>query len=155
MRAWLAVVIAMLVPRLAHAWEPAINAGVVDVVAPTLKHVGAYPYVAVSMGVPWDHVFLASTVGVEWSPELGAWGFTGALSIDVPVAKRLGIDVLGSLTHDQAGMAWRGAAFYAGIGAGVSVFCDAWALSPSISAVHGINVGGWTLAPTFNVSRAF
>jgi hypothetical protein len=144
-----------LVPNLAIAANPSINVGVVDLVAPTADHLGAYPYVAVSVMIPTQRVTLVPTVGVEWSPELGAWGFSGCVVVDVPVAKRIGLDLIGSLIHDQSGTAFGDAAFYAGLGGGVSVFHETWTISPSVSVLRGLNVGGWTLAPAVNLAYAF
>jgi hypothetical protein len=154
MRAWI-VASSLLVPHVAYASTPSLNAGVVDLVAPTADHLGAYPYVALSMIVPKDHVTLIPTIGIEWSPELSAWGFNGALVVDVPVAKTVGLDVIASLVHDQVGGEWNKAAFYAGIGGGCSIFRDTWTFSPSVSLLRGLNVGGWSLAPALNVSYAF
>jgi hypothetical protein len=153
MRTWLIVAFCSI-PGVASASDPSLSVGMVEVVAPTGGHVGAYPNVALSIVVPHEHVALIPTLGVEWSPELGAWGFTGAFVVDVPVAKRVGIDVIATVIHDQAGMAVADSAFYAGVGGGVSLFHDAWTLSPSVSLLRGLNVNGWTLAPALNLSYA-
>jgi len=139
----------------ASAADLAVGVGLVEAVAPAPALLGLYSCAAVSLVLPAASVLLAPTLGIEWSPELGAWGFSGGLVMDVPVAKRLGVDFIASVVHDQAGAAWSEAAFYAGIGAGVSVSRGAWTLSPSVIAFHGINVAGWTLAPGLGVSRGF
>jgi hypothetical protein len=154
MRNWL-IAATLLLPSVASASDPSLNVGMVDVVATGGENIGAYPYVAVSLVVPKDRVTLIPTIGVEWSPELGAWGIAGGLVVDVPVAKRVGVDVIATLIHDQPGASFANAAFYGGLGGGVSVFCDEWTLSPSISLLRGLNVNSWTLAPALNVSRAF
>jgi hypothetical protein len=154
-RSLLAATVAAIAPHGAEASDLAVGVGIVEAVAPTPEHLGVYSCVAVSLVVPAARVTFVPTIGVEWSPELGAWGFSSGLVMDVPVAKWLGVDVIASLVHDQAGAAWSEATFYAGIGAGVSMFHGAWALSPSLSAFHGINVNSWTLAPGLSVSRGF
>jgi hypothetical protein len=161
MRPWLVTAAigsaAVCVSGGANAADLAVGVGVVEAVAPVPAPalLGMYSCAAVSLVVPAASVFLVPTVGIEWSPELGAWGFSGGLAIDVPVANRVGVDIIASVVHDQAGAAWSEAAFYAGLGAGVSVSRGAWTLSPSVVAFHGINVGGWTLSPGLALSRGF
>jgi hypothetical protein len=155
MKAWNVVLGLGCAPGVAAASDVSLNAGVVDLVSTDAKHVGAYPYLGASLIVPTEHVTLVPTLGIEWSPELGGWGLTAALVVDIPVAKRLGLDIIASLVHDQPGDEWSSAAFYAGLGLGVSVFREQWTVSPSVSVLRGLDVEGWTLAPAVNVSYAF
>jgi hypothetical protein len=153
MRACVVAATAVLAPAVASASDFAISGGVTEVVAPTAEHIGAYPSVAVAMIVPTRLVTLVPAIGVEWSPEIGAWGFTCALIADLPVTNHLGIDVIATAVHDQVGGDWQDAGFYVALGAGVSVFRRSWALSPSLSVVRGLNVDAWTLAPALSISH--
>jgi hypothetical protein len=154
MRVW-SIAVCCIVPHAAYASDLSINAGVLDVVSPEPAHVGVYPYVGLSVVLPHDRVTVIPTVAIEWSPDLGTWGFSGAMVVDVPVARRIGLDVITSFVHDQIGDAWSEAAFYAGLGGGVSLFRDKWTLSPSVSVLRGLNVDAWTLAVALNTSYSF
>lgn len=140
----------------AHAEvDLAANAGALEVFEPTTpQHVGAYSYLALSLAIPTDRATLVPSLGAEWSPELGAWGFVASLTADFPAGTRLGIDVTASLAHDQLGSQWADATYAAGIGGGVSVFLGPWTVSPSINVFTGLNVSGWTIVPTINLSHS-
>jgi hypothetical protein len=137
----------------ASAADFALSAGALELVSPSAPHhLGVYGYVAASVVVPSEHVTLVSSVGIEGSPELGAWGLIVGIVADFPVSDHVGVDAIATFVHDQIGERWNEAAFYAGAGAGVSFFVDRWTISPSVVALGGLNVGGWTLAPGINLA---
>jgi hypothetical protein len=138
----------------ALAGDLVVNAGMLEVASIAPEHVGAYPYVALSLVVPTEHVTWIPSLGLEWAPELGAWGVVGSLTADFPVSTGLGIDAIVSIVHDQVGGAFRESTFYAGLGAGVSVFLGRWTISPSVSLFRGLNADAWTVGPALNVGFA-
>ncbi len=140
----------------AFAADPAVNVGVLEIAAlPGAQHLGVYPYLAASIVFANDVAVLIPSLGIECSPELGAWGLVGAFTADFPVGKIVGIDLVLTLVHDQLGLEFDDAAFYLGLGAGASFLWDEWTLSPSVSVFRGLNVDGWSLVPAFNLARAF
>jgi hypothetical protein len=137
----------------AAAADLAANAGVFELVAlDGPEHVGVYTYVAGSLVVPTDAVTIVPGLGIEWSPDLGAWGFFSSLVADFPVGESLGVDAILLVIHDQLGDDFAGAAFYAGLGGGVSWILGRWAVSPSLVVYHGLDVDGWTGSLGVNVS---
>ncbi len=137
-------------PSLAE--QVALNVGALEVAAPSAAHVGAYSYLAGSLIIPTESVSWIASLGMEYSPELEAWGLVAGLTVDYAVSEGLGLDLIGTIIHDQVKADWGQAVFFAGIGIGTSVFLERWTLSPSISLFRGLNAPAWSVAPGLNLA---
>jgi hypothetical protein len=149
----LAVLASVAWPRRAGAVDVALDVGAIEVIGTSHgNHYGVYPYVGVSLVAPAGPITLLPTVSVEWSPEFDRWGFVGALIGDYALTDRLGVDGMLVLLHDQAGTDWDEAAFYLGVGAGVSVFVGKLTISPSLGLYRALDVDAWTFVPGLNAA---
>lgn len=138
------------------AQDVAANVGVIEVATfPDAGHVGAYPYAGVSLVLPTEQLTFVPGLAVEWSPELKHWGFVGTLAIDRKVTKRLGIDFNLALIHDQAGLKWGEAIYFAGAGPGCTVFFGDWGLSSSAVFFRQLDTIAWALVPGINAGHVF
>lgn len=153
---WFLVLIAIqLFSITGRAQEVGLNSGLVEIInlqAPP-QHVGLYPYLAVSMAKEWEGWVIAPNVGLEVSPELGAWGAVLSATADRPMVEHLGWDLLATVIHDQYRSDFKHAKFYMGVGTGFSFLFDAWSISPSMSVFRGLNNSEWSLVPIVNVGR--
>jgi hypothetical protein len=137
----------------AQAIDVGLNAGTVEVVGlPDGNHLGFYPYVGVSLTKAWKRVALIPSLAVELAPENRHWGFVGALTVDFPVAKHLGLDVDAVLLHDQPGVDFRAAELLVGAGGGCSIFLGRWTLSLYVNAFYDLVVPGWAIVPGVNLA---
>jgi hypothetical protein len=149
-----AVAFAIASPHAALAGDFSANAGAIEVVGePGGDHLGVYPYIAVSQLIPAGKVALIPSLGVEWSPEFGHWGFVPALTADWSLG-RVGLDLNVALIHDQQDHHWGDAAFLAGGGPGMSIYLGKWTVSSYVSWFSGLNVSGGAVVPGLNVSRS-
>lgn len=125
---------------------------------PGLTHYGVYPCLGGSIAVVTDRATIAPGLCIEWAPEFGAWGAFPSLTVDIPVAEHVGIDLVASAWSDQVGGDFDGVAFYGGGGAGTSYFIDDhWTVSGSLNAYGGLNApaAGFILAPGLALSYTF
>lgn len=131
-----------------------INLGAVEVVTlPQVAHVGLYLYAGLSRPVELSSGSLViPSLSIEWSPELARWGFVVACALDIPISETIGIDIQGTLLHDQESWRFSKAVYYVGPGAGVSFYIGSVTLSPSVNAFYGLNDDSWSLAPAINIS---
>lgn len=120
---------------------------------PQSTHIGLYLYGGVATTVAISQtVTLLPSMSVEWSPELGRWGFVATGTMDALVSKTLGLDVQILLVHDQPAWQFGEAMFYAGPGAGLSIYFGSSTISPSVNVLYGLSDGSWSLTPALNVS---
>lgn len=149
----LRVVVLLLVAVPVAAQDVAANVGAIEVVAlPGTVHVGAYPYAGLSLVLPTKQLTFVPGLAVEWSPELKHWGFVETLAIDRRVSTHLGIDLNLGLIHDQAGLKWKEAIYFAGAGPGCTVFLGDWAISFSAVFFRKLDAPVWALVPGVNLS---
>ena len=118
-------------------------------------HLGLYPYVAASVGLPVAGVSIIPGVGVEYSPDASRWGFVGTVAIEKPLTEKVAVDVLVSATHDQSSMQWSEAVFSVGAGVALSIATEHVAIAPMLSVSAAIDGSGWCVAPGVNVAHVF
>ena len=148
----LAGALAGAAPAAAAAATPALNLGVIDVVAlPDPAHVGLYGYAAGSVAFTAGRLSVIPSIGWEGS-SAGAWGFVGAVVLDVAVGPVLGLDAAVTFIHDQVGADWENALFLLGGGLGVTLLVDGLAVSPSVNVFRGLNAPVWSLVPALNLA---
>lgn len=116
-------------------------------------HAGVY--VSVGLWATWDlgKLTLTPQLAVEVAPETRQWGFLPTLTADFPVHRRLGIDLIAMLMHNQTDSDWKNAEILLGGGPGLSVFLGAWTLQPNVVVLYDFMTGGAALFPCFGVSR--
>jgi hypothetical protein len=138
------------------AGDVAVTAGASEAVAlPQTTHLGLYPYAAVSLVYTYDHVSVSPSVGLEYSPDTGRWGFVGTVTLDVPITATVGGDVIVAVAHDQAGLQWRDALLLVGGGLGLSITTKQFVTSPSICIYTTVGSIAWSLEPGISVSHVF
>jgi len=146
----------LLVAVPVSAQEVAANVGAIEVVTvPETAHVGVYPYAGISLALPVGQFTFVPGVSVEWSPELKRWGFVGTLTIDRKVSARVGIDLNLGFIHDQTGLNWGEAVYFAGAGPGCTVFLGDWSMSLSAVFFRELDTLAWALVPGFNMGYTF
>ena len=150
----LALAMALLAaPAPAAAFDTAVNVGAIEIVSlPERQHIGAYPYLAVSLAFPLRRVTLIPSLGMEASPELARFGVVASFTADFPVRGPFGLDLVATLIHDQAGSAVAAALFFFGVGVGASWTHGHFTLSPSLNAFTGLNTPGFSLVPALNLA---
>lgn len=138
------------------AGDVALTAGAGEALAlPRPAHLGVYPYAAVSVVLPYDHVSVIPGLGLEYSPDTGHWGFVGTLVFDVPLTATVGGDVIVAAAHDQAGTQWRDAQLLVGGGLGLSIATKQVVTSPSFCIYTAVGSTAWSLVPGISVSHVF
>ena len=156
MRGLLVAGVMIGLPGVARAEDVAVAAGVAEVLTePGHEHVGVYPYAAVGVVFPAGPWFVIPSLGVEYSPEVGRWGLFGAVTLDVPVSRRVGVDFIGTLSHDQPGAHWDEAELAVGAGLGLSIATQYAVLAPSLCVYRAVAKNEWSLVPGLNAARAF
>jgi len=139
-----------------HAADPALSVGATEAIAvPNGAHLGMYPYVAVSLGVPVEGVALIPGLGVEYSPDASRWGFVATFTLDVPLSSKISGDLLIGAAHDQSGGDWDHAVLLVGGGIGISIVTENVVVSPSVSIYGALDGSGWSLSPGLNFAHVF
>jgi len=153
----LAVILAAVAPSAARADEQlAVAAGFAEALSvPATAHLGAYPFAALALVVPAGRCAVVPSVGVEYAPDTGHWGFLATVVVDTPVSKAVGVDVIVSLAHDQPGARWDDAAFAAGGGFGLSITTAPAVVSPSLLFYADVASGALSVSPGVSVARVF
>ena len=148
-----ALVAVMFASSPARAVDVALNAGAVEVVAiPQTQHLGFYPYAGISLTEAFTHVALVPSLVIEFAPENGHWGFVGALVVDFPVTKRIGLDIDAVILHDQPGFDFAKAELLVGGGVGFSIYLGRWTVSPYVNVLYDLVVAGQVVVPGLNVA---
>jgi hypothetical protein len=144
-------------PSTARAGEQlAVAAGIAeDISVPAAAHEGAYSYAAVAVVIPAGPVAVVPSVGVEYAPDTGHWGFIGTVVVDTPITRSVGFDVIVSGGHDQPGSRWHEAAFAAGGGIGLSITTRHAVISPSVCMFADVGTGELSITPGVSVARVF
>lgn len=133
-----------------------LNVGALETIGldPT-THLGVYPYVAIGTALPVADtpVTLIPQVGVEGSPEFSTWGFTGVLTTDIRLSKRVGLDFNIAFIHDQYKAAWADALYLGGVGTGLSFGpFDRLTISPFVNVFTGLNAEVHAVTPGVNAA---
>lgn len=137
----------------ARAYDFAVDTGAVEVVSiPQRRHLGLYPYLGLSLAFALPNVTLVPQLAVEASADSARWGFVASLVVDLPVHRRLGLDVDVTLLHDQSGADFGAAEVLLGAGVGFSVFVGTWTISPYVNLFRDLSVAGWALVPGINLA---
>lgn len=136
----------------AQAKPLALNVGALEARGLPDTHVGVYPYLAVSDERELGPFTLLPSVGAEWCPETGRWGFIATVVADYPVGKIVGVDLLATLIHDQGGAGFNDALYLLGVGPGLSVTVEPVVLSPFVFFYKLLNAPGFSWSPGLNVS---
>jgi len=148
--------LAAAAPRTARAGDLAVAAGFAEAISvPATAHLGAYPFAALALVVPAGRFAVVPSVGVEYAPDTGHWGFLGTVVVDTPVSRAIGFDVILSLAHDQPGSQWHEAAFAAGGGLGLSITTAPAVFSPSFLVYADVASGALSVSPGISVARVF
>lgn len=160
--AGLAVVIAIAAPAAAEEAAPAVTYGATVGVSeyvgtPWVKHYGVYPNVGAFVSVPTSFGSVTPAFAFEYSPEFGVGGLMPSLAADVAQSDVWGVDVIASAWSDQATSDFSKAAYYAGLGAGASVFLGKVTLSGSANFHRGLNAAAatWIAFPSLGASYTF
>lgn len=154
MRTLLAVLALSALP--APAVDFGLQVGALEVVLLPPAHGGLYPYVGAAVSVPVGGGFtFVGSLSLEWSFEFARGGLVAVATLDYALSDRVGLDLNAVFIHDQPGLQFRDADFFAGGGPGVSFFFGKWVLSPFFSVLAGLDVGGVSLVPGLNLTRNF
>lgn len=147
-------IFAAMSTKISFAQNFAGNIGVLETVGiPDGTHLGVYLFSTASLVIPVnDKVSLIPNLGAEWAPEFDRWGFIGILVADYTISQRVGLDLNLIFVHDQFKGKWNEALYFFGFGPGFSIFLDKWTISPSVNFYRGLNVSGWCVDPTINIS---
>lgn len=137
----------------AHAGLNA-NLGLAESLALPGGHTGLYVFGGLSADFAAGPLFLTPWLGAEVSPDAERWGFVFSLNLDLPISETVGIDLLLSTVHDQAGARWAEASFYQGFGLGVSIAADPFVVSPALLWFVGLDAPSHGLSPAVNVALA-
>ena len=116
-------------------------------------HAGVYASMGLWAAFELKKVTLIPQVAIEVAPETNQWGFIPTLTADFPVHKRLGLDVVAMMMHNQTDSDWAHAEVLLGGGPGISVFLGAWTLSPNALFLYNFMSGGLAFFPGVGLSR--
>lgn len=118
-------------------------------------HAGVYVSMGVWAAFELRRVTLIPQLAIEVAPESRQWGFIPTLTADFPVHKRLGLDLVAMLMHNQTDSDWDHAEVLFGGGPGVSVFLGPWTVSPNALFLYNFMSGSWACFPGIGLSRTF
>lgn len=137
----------------AHAQPASLNVGALEAMGTDGTHYGVYPNAGVGTAVAVaEKTTLVPAAGIEWSPEFGRWGFWAALTLDYALGESVGLDFGIGGAHDQSGLDWGDALFFAGGGPGFSVFLGDWTVSPFVNLWANLADGSLAVIPGANVA---
>ncbi len=97
---------------------------------------------------------LIPSMGFAFAPDTHAWGGIAKLTAEWHISDYVGLDLIASVMHDQPGLHWSHAEFFAGFGPGVSLFLAHGRLivSASVLFMHNVaNGSGGVVVPALLV----
>lgn len=116
-------------------------------------HAGVYASVGLWASFDLGRFTLTPQLAIEVAPETRQWGFLPTLTADFPVHKRVGIDLVAMLMHNQTDSDWAHAELLLGWGPGLSVYLGPWTLQPNVVALYNFMTGGAALFPGMGLAR--
>lgn len=116
-------------------------------------HAGVYASLGLWASFDLGKLTLTPQVAVEVAPENRQWGFIPSLTADFLVHRRLGLDLVVMLMHNQTDSDWAHAEVLLGGGPGLSVYLGPWTLQPNVLALYNLMTGGAALFPGVGLAR--
>lgn len=116
-------------------------------------HAGVYVSLGLWAAFDLGKFTLTPQLAVEVAPETRQWGFIPTLTADVPVHKRVGIDLVAMLMHNQTGSDWAHAEVLLGGGPGLSIFLGPWTIQPNALVLYNFMTNSAALFPGVGLSR--
>lgn len=98
-----------------QAVDVGLQVGALEVVLLPPAHGGFYPYVGGAVSVPVGAGFtFVGSLSLEWSFEFGRGGLVAVATLDYALSDHVGLDLNAVFIHDQPGLRFRDADFFAG-----------------------------------------